>query len=90
MAPATLLAWQRRLIARKWDYNKRRNRPGRPSTASAVKTLVLRLEKENPRSGCRRIQGELVRPGHPVGSTTIQEILTAAGFDPAPRRNGPT
>ncbi|MGW6022487.1 integrase core domain-containing protein [Streptomyces sp. NPDC055099] len=90
VTPATLLAWHRRLIARKWDYTRRRRRPGRPSTASAVKTLVLRLARENPRWGCRRIQGELVRLGHPVGSTTVWEILTAAGFDPAPRRVGPT
>jgi transposase InsO family protein len=90
VTPATLLAWHRRLIARKWDYSKRRSRPGRPSTASEVKALVLRLAEENPRWGCRRIQGELVRLGHPVGATTVWEILTAAGVDPAPRRNGPT
>ncbi|MEU1784901.1 helix-turn-helix domain-containing protein [Streptomyces sparsogenes] len=80
---ATLLAWHRRLIALKWGYSKRRRRPGRPSTAGAVKALVLRLARENPRWGCRRIQGELVRLGHPIGSTTIWEILTAAGIDPA-------
>ncbi|MFF3871897.1 integrase core domain-containing protein [Streptomyces sp. NPDC001978] len=90
VTPATLLAWHRRLIARKWDYSKRRSKPGRPPTASAVKALVLRLAKENPGWGCRRIQGELVRLGHPVGSTTVWEILTAAGIDPAPHRRGPT
>ncbi|MFE7710637.1 integrase core domain-containing protein [Streptomyces sp. NPDC057486] len=90
VTPATLLAWHRRLIARKWDYNKRRGRPGRPPTASVVKALVLRLARENPRWGCRRIQGELVRLGHPIGTTTVWEILTAAGIDPAPRRSGPT
>ncbi|MFI0733780.1 integrase core domain-containing protein [Streptomyces sp. NPDC021225] len=90
VTPATLLAWHRRLIARKWDYSKRRRRPGRPSTAGAVKALVLRLARENPRWGCRRIQGELVRLGYPIGSTTIWEILTAAGIDPAPRRSHPT
>ncbi|MEU1784943.1 integrase core domain-containing protein [Streptomyces sparsogenes] len=90
VTPASLLAWHRRLIALKWDYCKRRRRPGRPSTAGAVKALVLRLARENPRWGCRRIQGELVRLGHPVGSTTVWEILTAAGIDPAPRRSHPT
>lgn len=60
VTPGTLLAWHRRLIARKWDYSKCRSGPGRPPTASALKTLVLRLAKENPRWGSRRIQGELV------------------------------
>ncbi|MEU2982643.1 integrase [Streptomyces hirsutus] len=90
VTPATLPAWHRRLIAVKWDYSKRRSRPGRPATASAVKALLPQLAKQNPRWDCRRIQGELVRLGHPVGSTTVWEILTAAGIDPAPRRGGPT
>jgi hypothetical protein len=51
VTPATLLAWHRRLIARKWDYSMRRRRPGRPPTASVVKALVLRLAQENPRWG---------------------------------------
>jgi transposase InsO family protein len=89
VTPATLLAWHRRLIARKWDYSTRRRRPGRPPTASAVRSLVLRPARENPRWGCRRIQGEPVRLGHPIGATTVWEILTAAGIDPAPRRSGP-
>jgi len=28
--PDTLLAWHRKLIARKWDYSSRRRSPGRP------------------------------------------------------------
>ena len=40
VTPATLLAWHRRLVARKWDYTSRR-RPGQPSTAAAVRKLVI-------------------------------------------------
>ncbi|MGW2818957.1 integrase core domain-containing protein [Streptomyces sp. NPDC001415] len=90
VTPATLPAWHRRLTAGNRDYSKRRSRPGRPPTTSAPKALVLRLPTDNPRWGCRRIQGELIRSGHPVGTTTVWEILTAAGIDPAPRRGGPT
>ena len=41
---ATLLAWHRRLVARKWDYTSRRT-PGQPPTAAAIRKLnLLRLE----------------------------------------------
>jgi hypothetical protein len=50
VTPATLLAWHRRLIARKRDSTSRR-RPGRPSTAAAIRTLVIRIATQNPRTG---------------------------------------
>ncbi|WP_438801862.1 integrase core domain-containing protein [Catenulispora pinistramenti] len=89
VSPATLLAWHRRLVARKWDYSARR-KSGRPPTAAAVKKLVLAIAKDNPAWGHRRIQGELVKLGHRIASSTVWEILHTAGIDPAPRRSGPT
>jgi transposase len=86
---ATLLAWHRRLATRKWDYHDRR-RPGRRPTPAATKTLTLRMAQDNPGWGHRRIQGELTRLGHRIVASTVWEILTAAGIDPAPRRAGPT
>ena len=87
--PATLLAWHRRLAARKHDTSGRR-RPGRPRVTPNVKRLVLRLARENPLWGHRRIPGELVKLGVAVAPSTVWEILHAAGVDPAPRRAGPT
>ena len=89
VTPATLLAWHRRLVARRWDYTSRR-RPGRPSTAAAIRKLVIRIATENPTWGHRRVQGEMVRLGHPIAASTVWQILHDAGIDPAPRRAGPT
>ena len=89
VAPATILGWHRGLVARKWDYTSRRG-PGRPSTGASVKTLIIRMARENPAWGHRRIQGELARLGHAIAASTVWEILHAAGIDPAPRRAGPT
>ena len=88
VTPATLLAWHGRLAARTWDYASRR-RPGRPSTAAAIRELVIRTATGNPTWGHRRVQGELARLGHPIASSTVWQILQAARIDPAPRRTGP-
>jgi transposase len=88
VTPATLLAWHRRLAARKWDYANR-HRPGRPPAVAAIRKLVIRLATDNPAWGHRRVQGELVKLGHPIAASTVWQILHAAGIDPAPRRSGP-
>jgi transposase InsO family protein len=89
VTPATLLAWHRKLAGRKYDTSKRR-KPGRPPTVPGVVRLVVRLAKENPLWGHRRIHGELAKLGIAVAPSTVWQILRAAGIDPAPRRSGPT
>ena len=78
VTPATLLAWHRRLAAKKYDTSKRR-KPGRPPTVPGVARLVVRLAKENPLWGHRRIHGELVKLGVTIAPSTVREILHAAG-----------
>ena len=86
--PATLLAWHRRLAGRRYETSQRRS-PGRPPAVPGIARLVVRLAKENPRWGQRRIHGELTKLGIAVAPSTVWEILRAAGIDPAPRRSGP-
>jgi putative transposase len=88
VTPATLLRWHRDLVARRWTYPRRR--PGRPSVAAEIRTLVLRFASENASWGYRRIHGELVGLGYRVSASTVWKILHTAGVDPAPRRAGPT
>jgi putative transposase len=87
--PATLLGWHRDLVRRRWTYPHRR---GRPSVATEVRALVLRLAGENPTWGYRRIHGELCRLGYEgrVGASTVWTILQRGGVAPAPLRSALT
>ena len=85
VSPRTLLRWHAQLVARRWTYPRRH--PGRASVAPPIRALVLRLARENPSWGYRRVQGELVGLGHQVAASTVWQILKAAGLDPP--RDGP-
>lgn len=71
-------------MRRRWNYPK--HGPGRPPTRPTIRALVLRLARENPTWGYRRIAGEITGLGRKIAPATVWAILQKAGFDPAPRR----
>ena len=86
----TILRWHRDIVRRRWAARSMRGRTGRPATRRNIKVLVLRLARENPGWGYRRIHGELAGLGVKIAAPAAWEILKNAGIDPAPRRSGPT
>jgi transposase InsO family protein len=86
VTPATLLRLHRQLVRRRWTYPQRG--PGRPPTERALRELVLRLARENPRWGYQRIAGELIKLGFRLSPSTVRRLLASAGLEPAPQRGG--
>ena len=89
VTPGTILRWQRDIVRRRWARRSRRGRSGRPATHRKVRSVVLRLARENESWGYRRIHGELAGLGITVAPSTVWQILKSAGINPAPRRDGP-
>jgi putative transposase len=90
VTPDTILRWHRNIVRRRWAARSMRGKTGRPAARRNIRALVLRLARENPGWGYRRIHGELAGLGVKVAASTAWEILKNAGIDPAPRRSGPT
>jgi putative transposase len=84
--PETILRWHRALVGRKWTYPS--TRPGRPGIPRGTTAIILRLARDNPTWGYRRIHGELSRMGIALAPSSIWEILHRHEIDPSPQRTG--
>jgi len=89
VTPRAILRWHADIVRRRWAHLSRRRRSGRPPRRRSVRSVVLRLARENESWGYRRIHGELAGLGITVAPSTVWEILKDAGIDPAPRRDSP-
>lgn len=82
--PTTVMAWHRKLVHWKWTYPK----VGRSRIENGLKDLILKMRKENPLWGRKRIHGELLKLGFRISESSVRNILRKAGLDPldpAPR-----
>jgi putative transposase len=84
--PETVLGWHRKFERHKWIF-KRKGNPGRPRMTAELEALIVRLAKENPRWGYDKIQGELLKLGYKLGSTSVRSILKKHRIAPAPQRS---
>ena len=88
--PDTILAWYRKLVARKFDGSKAHQGPGRPRIKREVEQLIVRMARENRDWGYDRIAGALANLGHEVCDQTIGNVLRRHGLPPAPERKRTT
>ena len=89
VTPGTILRWHRDIVSCRWARRSCQGRSGRPRVRRKVRSVVLRLARENESWGYRRIHGELAGLGITVAPSTVWQMLKNAGIDPAPRRDGP-
>jgi len=82
--PDTILAWHRRLIARKFEGSRARRVRGRPRIDREVEGLIIRMAEENRSWGYDRIVGALANLGHEVPDQTVGNVLRRHGIPPAP------
>jgi transposase InsO family protein len=88
--PETVLGWHRGLVRRRWAAFGRRRGPGRPGLDPEIQKLILQMAKDNPRWGCVRVRGELLKLGQLVSATAIRNLLRRNRIGPAPLRSGQT
>jgi len=88
--PDTILAWYRKLVARKFDGSKARRSLGRPRIKAEVEQLIVRMARENPDWGYDRIVGALANLGYKVCDQTVGNVLQRHALPPAPERKRST
>jgi len=84
--PETILAWHRRLVARKFDGTKGREGRGRPGIPEELGALVVKVAEENRTWGYDRIVGAMKNLGTNLSRQSVANVLKRNGLEPAPER----
>jgi transposase InsO family protein len=88
--PDTILGWNRKLAAEKFDGSNQRKSPGRPRVDKELEDWVVKMAKENRSWGYDRIAGALAELGYDISDQTVGNILKRRGVPPAPERQKTT
>ena len=78
--PDTILAWHRKLIAKKFDGSKYRRYPGRPRIEPKWEEWIVKMTRENADWGYDRMVGALANLGYTVSDQTVGNVLKRLAF----------
>jgi transposase InsO family protein len=88
--PDTILGWQRKLAADKFNGSEQRKSPGRPRVNKELEDLIVQMAKDNRSWGYDRLAGALADLGYDISDQTVGNILKRRGLPPAPERRKTT
>ena len=88
--PDTILAWYRKLVAKKCDSSQQRQARGHSKVSEDLEAMVLHLAKENRSWGYDRIDGALAHLGYAISNQTVGNVLKRHGIPTAPERKKTT
>ena len=84
--PETVVKWHRERVRRKWTF-RHPSSGGRPRIGVELEGLILRLARDNPRMGYRRIHREWLKLGYRLHPLTVRNVLRRHHCQPAPLRS---
>lgn len=85
--PETVLKWHRELVRRKWKNGQPTKPCGNAPLNAALEALIVRLARENPGFGAKKLVGELRKLGYQAARSTVRDVLKRHSITPAPERS---